>query len=295
MRNKTQMKELCIGAHISISGSFTNAIATARSCGCECMQIFTKNPRSWNAKPIDPSVAAAFHEACEHDSHGSFPVFAHSSYLANPASSKPAHIEKSIPSIITEIMRCEALHIPYLVLHPGYGPDEKLSLASDRVISCLTEVYSQDHPVMILLENGAGGKNSIGSRFEELAMILDGLSDVGFSRHFGVCFDTCHAHAAGYCLSTESEVGSVCDEFFSAIDRHHLRLMHLNDAEHTCGSERDRHLPPGKGEIGKAGFIAILHHPILRKLSHICEIPIPDVMSGQALIKSIKELDTKHR
>jgi len=293
------MKELCIGAHISISGSFTNAIATARSCGCECMQIFTKNPRSWNAKPIDPSVAAAFHEACEHDSHGSFPVFAHSSYLANPASSKPAQIEKSISSIITEIMRCEALHIPYLVFHCGHGHDERLSLASDRVVSCLTEAYShvQDHSdhdhchsVMILLENAAGGTNSVGSTFQEFALILDGISDAGFSKHFGICFDTCHAHAAGYSLSTESEVGAVFDEFFSVIAHQRLRLIHLNDAEYHCGSGRDRHLPPGKGEIGKTGFAVLLQHPFLRHLPLICEVPIPDLKSGQALIQSVKEL-----
>ncbi|MCL2460986.1 MAG: deoxyribonuclease IV [Euryarchaeota archaeon] len=295
----TNERELCLGAHISISGSFAHAVSIAQSYGCKCMQIFTKNPRTWHAKYIEPSLAAAFHEACEHASHASFPVFAHGSYLANPASSKPAQIEKSIPSILTEIMRCERLHIPYLVLHCGHGQDESLSLASDRVISCLIEVYSHlqehpdhdhCHPVMILLENGPGDANCVGSTFEELATILDGVSDLGFSKLIGVCFDTCHAHAAGYALSTESEVGSVCDEFFSVIEHQRLHLIHLNDAAHPCGSGRDRHLPPGEGLIGNPGFSALLHHPFLRNLPFICEVPIPDSKSGQALIHSVTEL-----
>lgn len=295
----THEKEICVGAHVSISGSFAHAVTIAQSYGCECMQIFTKNPRTWHAKYIEPSLAAAFHEACGHVSPVSFPVFAHGSYLANPASSKLAHIEKSIPSIVTEIMRCETLHIPYLVLHCGHGHDESLSLASNRVVSCLVEAYShvQEHPdhdhhypVMILLENAPGDTNSVGSTFEELATIIDGISNAGFSKHIGVCFDTCHAHVAGYSLSTESDVRSVCDEFFSVIEHQRLCLIHLNDAEYPCGSGRDRHLPPGKGQIGNLGLATLLNHPSFRNLPFICEVPIPDSKNGQALIQSVKEL-----
>ena len=292
--------ELCVGAHVSISGSFARSVSIAQSYGCGCMQIFTKSPRTWQTKPIDPPSAALFHEACK---NASFPVFAHGSYLANPASSHPAQIEKSITSIVTELLRCEALHIPYLVLHGGHGQDDAQSTASARVVSCFIEAYTQvlahpgsdkNHSVMMLLENSAGDANSVGNTFEEIAEILNAVSDAGFSPYIGTCFDTCHAYAAGYALNTEDGVKSVCDALFSTIDPHLLRLIHLNDSRYPCGSGRDRHLPPGKGEIGDTGFVALLQHPLIRNLPFICEVPIPDQKNGQELMHSIKDLGRKN-
>jgi deoxyribonuclease-4 len=260
------------------------------------MQIFTKSPRTWDAKSIDPTTASAFHEACK---AASLPVFAHGSYLANPASSDPVQIEKSIASLSTELLRCEVLHIPYLVLHCGHGQDDTQRSASFRVVSCLTEAYTRvlahpvhdhNHSVMVLLENSAGGKTSVGNMFEDIAEIIDNISDSGFSRHIGACFDTCHAYAAGYALRTEDDVHSTCDALFSIISPHYLRLIHLNDAQYACGSGRDRHLPPGKGHIGVLGFSALLHHPLIRDIPLICEVPISDQMSGQELIRSVKDI-----
>jgi len=292
-------RELCIGAHVSISGSFARSVSIAQSYGCGCMQIFTKNPRTWHVKPIDPAFAAAFHEACK---IASFPVFAHGSYLANPASSHPAQIEKSIASIATEILRCEALHIPNLVLHCGHGQDASQMIASSRAVSCLTEAYARvlahpnhddNHVGMVLLENSAGQAHSVGSRFEDIADIIDNVSDAGFSRYIGACFDTCHAHTAGYPLNTENDVYCTCDTLFSTLSPKHLRLIHLNDAQYTCGSGRDRHLPPGKGQIGVRGFAALLHHPLIRALPLICEIPISDQKSGQELMCSVQDIGKK--
>jgi deoxyribonuclease-4 len=260
------------------------------------MQIFTKNPRAWGAKPIDPAFAAAFHEACK---GASLPAFAHGSYLINPASSDPVQIEKSIASIATELLRCEVLHIPYLVLHCGHGQDDRQRSASVRVFSCLTEAYTRvlshpdhddNHSVMILLENSAGETNSVGNMFEDIAEIIGNVSDAGFSRHIGACFDTCHAYAAGYALNTEDDVGCTCDALFSIISPQYLRLIHLNDAQYACGSGRDRHLPPGKGQIGVFGFAALLHHPLIQDLPLVCEVPISDQKSGQEVIRSVKDI-----
>ena len=53
---------------------------------------------------------------------------------------------------------------------------------------------------MLLLENTAGEKNSVGSSFEHIRAIMDELP---FPGRIGVCFDTCHAFAAGYELRTD--------------------------------------------------------------------------------------------
>ena len=292
--------ELCIGAHVSIAGSFSRSVSIAQSYGCGCMQIFTKSPRTWAAKPIDPVVAATFHEACE---AVSFPVFAHGSYLANPASSHPVQREKSIVSIATELLRCEVLHIPYLVLHCGHAQDDTQKNASVRTASCLTEAYTRvlanpdhenNHSVMMLLENSAGEKKSVGNKFEDITEIIDNISDAGYSRHIGACFDTCHAYAAGYALNTEDDVHCTYDALTSTISPHYLRLIHLNDAQYACGSGRDRHLPPGKGQIGALGFAVLLHFPLIRNLPLVCEVPISDQKDGQELICSVKNIGKKN-
>ena len=43
-----------IGAHVSISGSLDIAIDNAVERECNAFQIFTRNPRSWFAKDLDP-------------------------------------------------------------------------------------------------------------------------------------------------------------------------------------------------------------------------------------------------
>jgi deoxyribonuclease-4 len=284
--------DLCIGLHASISKSFAYAASWAFSCGCGCMQIFTKNPRSWTAKPIDPDAALAFHAAC---SETGIMVNAHGSYLSNPASVKPVQIEKSIDAISTEISRCEDLRIPYLVVHCGHGQDDESS-AQSRVISCLTEICSRafdqqrDFPVTLLVENSAGDIHSVGSRFEELAAIIDGLVDAGFSSHIGACFDTCHAYAAGYPLNTEDEVSLVISELTSCISQKRIHLIHLNDSQGACGSGRDRHLPPGEGAIGVDGFSALMQHSVIRDKPMICEVPISDPKAGQDLMSAVQKM-----
>ena len=287
-------RDLCIGLHASISKSFAHAASWALECGCGCMQIFTKNPRSWNSKPIDPDAALAFHAAC---SESGIMVNAHGSYLSNPASAKPVQIEKSIDAISTEISRCENLRIPCLVVHCGHGQDDAKS-AHSRVISCLTEVCSRAfdqqegdaYPVTLLVENSAGDIHSVGSRFEELAAVIDGLVDAGFSSHVGACFDTCHAYAAGYPLTTEDEVSLVINELTSNISPERIHLIHLNDVQGACGSGRDRHLPPGQGSIGVSGFSALLQHSVIRGKPMICEVPISDPKAGQELMNAVQKM-----
>ena len=61
--------------------------------------------------------------------------------------------------------------------------------------------------VTIILENNTGKKNSIGSKSDELAIILDKLRfSIDLRTHsFGICLDTCHAFAAGYDLRTNDK------------------------------------------------------------------------------------------
>ena len=72
--------------------------------------------------------------------------------------------------------------------------------------------------VRILLENTAGQGTYLGGSFEHLARIME---SVGQER-FGICFDTCHAFAAGYDLRDGERYERVMDAFDRTIGLQHL-------------------------------------------------------------------------
>jgi deoxyribonuclease IV len=145
--------------------------------------------------------------------------------------------------------------------------------------------------VMIILENSAGGRNSIGSRFDELGLILDKLkSSSGGSNPFGVCLDTCHAFAAGYDLRTKEGIEETLDQFRSEIGLSNLKVIHLNDSREDLNSNRDRHEHIGLGKIGQKGFREFLRHNVIRKLPIIMETPIDSRRSESDNLKIVLDL-----
>ena len=126
--------------------------------------------------------------------------------------------------------------------------------------------------VTVLLENTAGQGTYLGGRFEHLAEIMDRVPE----GRFGICFDTCHAFAAGYDLATAEGYAAVMEEFDRQIGLDHLRAFHLNDAKKGLGSRVDRHEHIGQGAIGRAGFGALLRDPRFRDVPKILETPKGD-------------------
>src|SRR5690349_15448782 len=119
----------------------------------------------------------------------------------------------------------------------------------DRVAASINEARSlaPASSVTLLLELVAGQGTTLGRKFEELARIRGGVL-----RHDLVqfCFDTCHAHAAGYDLSTEKGYEETFREFDAVLGLESLRAFHLNDSKNERGSHVDRHEHIGKGRIG---------------------------------------------
>ena len=265
-----------VGVHVSIAGSLDKAVERATERGCDCFQIFTKNPRGWAAKEISEEIAEAFIHAVRASSLS--PQFAHMPYLPNLASEKPVIYQKSVDALIQELHRCHLLHIPYLVTHLGHAGDD-LSLGRSRVIEGIQEALEQDGgDTRLLLENTAGERNSAGSRLEDIRDILDGT---GNHPRTGVCFDTCHAFAAGYELRTADAVDALLTLMDDLIGMSSISLIHLNDAKGSLGSGIDRHEHIGQGSIGNQGMHALLHHPLIQGIPLICETPV-DLQTGDA-------------
>ncbi len=261
-----------IGCHVSIAGSLAAAVPRALKRECSTFQIFTRNPRGWKYKDIPEEDAAAFREAVA--SSGMDPAVAHMPYLPNLASPKEDVYEKSVSAFCAEVQRCHLLGIPYLVTHLGSTLGTPAEEGQERIVRALGAALDTDAPgVTILLENTAGSRNTIGNRFDEIGGILD---DAGEKKRLGICFDTCHAFAAGYDLRTAVSVNTVMDECEDMVGSRRIHVVHLNDAKAELGSGRDRHEHLGLGAIGPEGLAAVLRHPALHHLPFICETPVDE-------------------
>lgn len=261
---------LKIGFHVSITGSIDLAVDRAKEAGCTAFQIFLKNPRGWSYKPLNEEEAARFVKKCE--AWGYTAVLAHMPYLPNLASPNNETYRKSVNSLLEDRTRAGRLKIPFLVLHLGSHLGSGEEAGVQRVVdACRTALKAVDNDVMLLLENTAGQRNSIGSHFKELKRIMD---KIGEESRVGVCFDTCHAFAAGYDLRTQKAVDETLAQLDKDIGLQHVKAIHLNDSVGELGSHLDRHEHIGLGKIGEMGMKAILHTPEIRKLPIVMETPV---------------------
>jgi deoxyribonuclease-4 len=89
----------------------------------------------------------------------------------------------------------------------------------------------------------------------------------------GVCFDTCHAFAAGHDLAAPGGVKDTIDALVATVGEGRLKLIHANDSKDPCGSGRDRHENIGAGRIGEQPFADLFHHPALQGLPFLIETP----------------------
>ncbi|HDQ73057.1 MAG TPA: deoxyribonuclease IV [Chloroflexi bacterium] len=264
---------LRLGAHESIAGGMEKAFERAQLATCEAVQIFVKSNRSWAVRALEPEEIERFKAKAAET--GIAPVVGHASYLLNLATPKDALWQKSRDMLVTELERCEALDVPYLVLHPGahVGSGEEAGLA--RVAQALGEVHAATAGMeaRVLLENTAGQGTSLGYRFEQLGWLL---TNTPGGERLGVCLDTCHAFAAGYEFRSAEGYASTMAAFEEAVGLERLLAIHLNDSKGDLGERKDRHEHIGQGHIGREGFRHVVNDPRLDGLPGLLETPKGD-------------------
>jgi len=262
-----------IGCHVSASGSVDKAVDNAVERNCSAFQIFTRSPRSWHAKELTKEVIDAFKSKLKDSKIDRFAICAHMPYLPNLATPKDDAFEKSVNTLINEVERCAQLGIPYLVTHLGshLGTGEEAGIK--KLVDGLTKAGQTKNDVMILLENTAGQKNSVGSDFKQLGEIFKQLKP---GKKFGVCLDTCHAFVAGYDLRTVDKVKETFKEFDKHVGLENLKILHLNDARGELGCNLDRHYHLGLGGIGEEGMKSVVKFANKKKIPIILETPIDD-------------------
>jgi len=238
----------------------------------------------WKARVISEEEVTSFKDKLGKTEIS--PVVSHMPYLPNLSSSNPEPYKRSIDTLRLELERCNLLGIPYLVTHLGSHLGKGKEQGQKQIVNAIDEAVSglDKHP-MLLLENTSGKTNEVGSTFIEIGEIIDRVS----TEHIGVCFDTCHAYARGYNISTPKGLVETINEIDSNIDMDKIKIVHLNDSKGELGSRMDRHDHIGMGNIGEKGFLNFLSSKFKEK-PLILETPIDEFRSGKDNMEKVKAL-----
>lgn len=261
---------MILGAHVSTAGGVSQAPLNAEKLGVTAIQIFTKNQRRWQSKPLEAGEIDQFLKNSA-DYNIEF-VAAHDSYLINLGAVEEKKLELSRSSFLDEMIRADQLQIPFIVMHPGSHVGSGEEAGMKTIAESLRMLFDRqpNGKVRILLETTAGQGTTLGYRFEQLAELIR-LIDC--EERTGVCVDTCHIFAAGYDIRTTDAYKKVIDEFDEVIGLDFLFLFHLNDSKRELGSRVDRHEHIGSGKIGTDAFRILLNDPRFEDIAGVLETP----------------------
>lgn len=260
---------LKIGSHVSMSGKkmLLGASEEAVSYGSNTFMIYTGAPQNTRRKKIEDLNIEAGRKHMEEN--GISDIIVHAPYIINIGNAaNPATFELGVNFLRTEIDRTEAIGAKQIVLHPGSHVKEGAEIGIKKIIEGLNEVLTAEDRVQIALETMAGKGSECGRSFEELAMIIDGVTH---NDKLSVCFDTCHTHDAGYNIVEDFD--GVLDEFDRIIGIDRIKVLHINDSKNVLGAAKDRHENIGFGHIGFKALNYVVHHPQLMEIPKILETP----------------------
>lgn len=258
-----------IGFHATIKGGLHKALLRAHELGCNTVQIFSRNPRGWAAKPLGPEDVKLFQLTRKRTRIK--PIVIHTNYLINLAAANDEMLAKSVASFRQEIIRGIVLGVDYVVVHPGssHGVCE-----TDGIATCAAAIKVaceglQLGRTRILLENTAGQGECIGHRFEHLREIMDLCREL----KLGVCLDTAHAFTSGYDIREEDGLRAMLRSLDGTVGLKNVRAVHFNDSRAPYNSRVDRHWHIGEGHIGAEALRRVVRHPKLRHAAFLLETP----------------------
>lgn len=235
--------------------------------GAEVVQYFPKNPKTYRPKQFDPEALQ-----CEAAKVANLAVesVCHSPYVTNLSTPKEDLRALSIESIVNDLEIADAYSTPHLVVHCGKHVGEGVERGRQLMVEAVDEVMRRfQGDTMLLLENTAGQGSELGQQIDELCQIHSMLEQ---PERVGVCFDTCHAFAAGV-LDFRAWERFVTDftqpEFISLV-----RVIHLNDSKVPFGGRKDRHELLGQGEIGPDDLGSFLRIEALQGRPVVIETPV---------------------
>lgn len=270
-----------IGCHLSVSKGYEAMGKDALKIGANTFQFFTRNPRGSKAKEIDEKDTEALLKIMKENNFG--PILGHAPYTLNICSDNESTKEFALQVMEDDLKRMEYTPNNLYNFHPGSHVKQGTEAGIKIITETLNKILKKDQTTIVLLETMAGKGTEIGSSFEELRQILDG---VVLKEKMGVCLDTCHVYDAGYDIV--NDLDGVLNKFDEIIGLDKLYAIHLNDSKNPFNSHKDRHETIGEGTLGLETIVKIINHPKLRHLPFYLETP--NELEGHAIeIKILKE------
>lgn len=255
-----------IGCHLSVSKGYAAMLETAEEIGANTFQFFTRNPRGGKAKAIDPADFSRFEERMNRENWGT--LIAHAPYTMNLCSKTPETRAFGREMFLNDLNRLQPFPPLYYNFHPGSHTGQGIEAGIEQIVEALNHFPLADFPGWILLEAMSGKGSEIGSRFEELKQIIDGVEE---NQRLGVLLDTCHVYSAGYDII--NDLDGVMAEFDRIIGLDRLKAIHLNNSLTPFGSNKDRHAKLLEGTMDPEGLVRFVSHPVIRSLPLILETP----------------------
>lgn len=262
------MEDVIIGSHVSYKKEegLVGSVKEALSYGANTFMFYTGAPQNTSRSSINHSDVKEAFNMMNNNNINPEQVIVHAPYIINLANDLKNY-DFAISFLKDEIKRVEQLGMKYLVLHPGSHVGLGTEKGISNIIFALNEALKVSDSVIICLETMAGKGSEIGSNFEEVKKIIDGVLK---KKQIAVCLDTCHIHDAGYNLG---DFDKVLDDFDKIIGLDKLACIHINDSKNELGSHKDRHENIGFGYIGFDRLISIINHPKLKGIPKILETP----------------------
>lgn len=261
---------LIIGSHVSFNKEkqLMGSLDEALSYGSNTFMFYTGAPQNTRRYEINDDLTNQALQKMKDNNIDINNIIVHAPYIINLANDKENDkYDFSINFLKQEIERCEELKMSYLVLHPGSHVGLGIEKGINNIIYALNEVLKDDKNVTILLETMAGKGTEIGSSFQELKEIIDGINK---KELIGVCMDTCHLNDSGYDIT---DFDTILDEFDSKIGLAYLKCIHINDSKNIKGAKKDRHENIGYGTLGFDNLINIIYNSKLENIPKILETP----------------------
>jgi deoxyribonuclease IV len=279
-----------IGLHAGIAGGLHNALLRAQALGADTVQIFSRNPRGWKARPLEDAEVEQFKRVRAET--GVSPVVIHANYLINLAAADEGIREKSVASFREEVERGLALGADYLVVHPGSA---RGACEEDGIRTCAESLRDacaglELDSFRILLENTAGQGECIGHRFEHLREITAQCPDL----NLGVCLDTAHAFTAGYDIRDEDGLAAALDALDANVKLENVRAVHFNDSKAAYNSRVDRHWHLGQGHIGAEALRRVASHPRLAHAAFLLETPVDETCDDAGNLEALRSFVQNH-
>lgn len=271
-----------LGAHTIDTGGIHMAVRRAAAADMRAMQLFTAIPKFYGDKSaIKPERVARFKAALAETQIAPEHVMAHGAYVLNTATPDQEKWIRARDGLAKELERSTALGIGSLCFHPGAATDDDREAAAARVARAIVHALEQspDSRTRILVENTAGAGRTFARTAAEIHAILRDVP-AGLRKRTGYGLDTCHLFASGYDLrESPSRLAAILDEFEDATGEP-PSFIHLNDSAGELGSNRDRHVLIGDGQIGIEPFRWLLADRRAKGIPLILETPQLDPAVG---------------